>query len=86
MRAFLDGRSSHSVLYALRPESSYMSNAPRIGWLDVLYRCDRNTRALAGLFRDKTHVIMRRTKGRARVPQQSPQPNVFKVAVSWLVS
>ena len=63
-----------------------MSDIPRMGLLHALYGCDRKTRAFRRLFKDKTPVIMRRTKGRARVPQQFPQDNVSEIAMLWLAS
>ena len=86
MRAILGGRSSPQVLYGLRPEASYMSDILCMGLLHALYGCDRRTRAFRRLFKDKTPVIMRRTKGRARVPQHFSQDSVPKIAILWLAS
>ena len=63
-----------------------MSNILRMGLLHALYGCDRKTSAFRRLFKDKTPVIMRRTKGRARVPQQFSRDNVSRLTMLWLAS
>ena len=63
-----------------------MSNILRVGLLHALCGCERKTRAFRRLFKDKTPVIMRRTKGQARVPQQFLRDNAPKIAMLWLAS
>ena len=74
------------MIYGLRPEASNMSNLPRSGLLHTLYGCGTKSRAFGCLYKDKMSVIMRRTKGRARVPHHFPQPNVSKIATVWFAS
>lgn len=68
------------VLKGLQPEASYPTNTLRMGLLCALYGCQINDRAFGCLYKDKTPIIMRHTKGRARDPRRFSQPNVSKIA------